>query len=277
MSVVITGAGGQVGRALQDVFPKAAALSRGQLDITHEAAVFGRDWSGVTLIINAAAYTAVDLAETEAGHLAAWSANALGVAHLAKLAGDRGITLVHFSSEYVFDGKSSTPYTEMAEPSPLGSYGRSKVEGDRVAATAWQHYIIRTSWVVGDGRNFVRTMAERAQLGLASVVVNDQIGRLTFTSDLAAGVAYLLEIGAPYGTYNLTSLGDPASWYEVARLVYQTCGADPNLVSPISTEQYFARQVTAAPRPLNSVLDVSKTRAAGFSPGVWRERLADYL
>ena len=157
-------------------------------------------------------------------------------------------------------------------------YGQTKAAGDAVVSTVPRHYIVRTTWVIGDGKNFIRTMASLAERGVDPAVVDDQIGRLTFTDDLARGIRHLVETNAPYGTYNLTSDGDAVSWAEVARRVFELTGSDAGRVSPTSTAEYFANATTpVAPRPANSVLDLSKIVDAGYRPSLMDTRLARYL
>jgi dTDP-4-dehydrorhamnose 3,5-epimerase len=274
---LITGANGQLGRALAALYPDADCVDRDSLDISDRDAVEqARRWRDYGLILNAAAYTAVDAAETPEGREAAWSANASAVANLARVAMRYGITLVHVSSEYVFDG-TKTPHTEEEPFTPLGVYGQTKAAGDIAAATAPRHYIARTSWVIGDGNNFVSTMASLADRDIKPSVVNDQIGRLTFTDTLAAGIKHLVDSGAEFGTYNLTNDGESASWSDVAKLVYEARGKSADDVTPVSTEEYFAGKDGIAPRPLQSTVDLSKIKSAGFAPQDWRDRLNDYL
>jgi len=273
----IVGAGGQLGRALGTLLPGAVALTRAELDVTDAAAVAAHDWSGVDVLINAAAYTAVDQAETPDGRVAAWAANATAVAHLATAANSHGLTLVHMSSEYVFDGSGSAPIPEDAPLCPLSAYGASKAAGDVAAVLAARYYLVRTTWVTGQGGNFVRTMLGLAARGVSPAVVADQIGRLTFAVDLAAGILALVERGAPHGTYNLTNTGDPASWADVARATFELAGHPASRVIATTTAAYFADKPQAARRPLNSVLDLGKARAAGVTLPPWRERLADYI
>jgi len=277
VTTVVVGANGQLGRALRREFPDAVALTRADLDVADAAAVREHDWSGVDVVVNAAAYTKVDAAEEPDNLAAVRGANVEAVAHLAEAAQRHGFTLVHLSSEYVFDGRHDGPIPEDLEPSPLSVYGRSKADGDREAAQAPRHYLVRTTWVVGDGANFVRTMATLADRGVQPSVVDDQVGRPTFTTDLAAGIAHLLAGEAPFGTYNLTCDGEPASWAEVAAAVYEARGRSADDVTPVSTADYFADKPTAAPRPLNSVLDLSKITATGFLPRDWRIALREYL
>jgi dTDP-4-dehydrorhamnose reductase len=225
---VITGANGQLGRALRRAFPSAEALDRTALDVTDRDAVRRYDWTGVDVVLNAAAYTRVDAAERPEELSAVRAANVDAVGSLAEVAARHGATLVHVSSEYVFDGTHPGPIPEDLEPSPLSVYGRSKADGDRLAAGVERHYVVRTTWVVGEGGNFVRTMAGLADRGVRPAVVADQVGRPTFTDDLAAGIRHLLESRARFGTYNLTCTGPPASWAEVAAVVCSSSAAgDP--------------------------------------------------
>jgi dTDP-4-dehydrorhamnose 3,5-epimerase len=277
VNVVILGADGQLGRALQRVFPDAVAMDLPELDVSDAAAVRGYDWSGVDAVLNAAAYTAVDAAEHPANLAAVRSANVDAVANLAEAAEEYGFTLVHISTEYVFDGRHDGPIPENHPAAPLNVYGRSKADGDREAVRVERHYLVRSTWVVGDGRNFVRTMADLADRGVSPTVVDDQIGRLTFTTDLAAGIVHLLSARAPYGTYNLTNDGEPVSWADVAAAVFEARGRSADDVGRTSTAAYFADRPDAAARPLNSVLDLSKIKAAGFTPRDWRTALTEYF
>ncbi|WP_250646103.1 sugar nucleotide-binding protein [Microbacterium tenebrionis] len=279
--ILVLGAAGQLGLALRKQLGEAPHIeyaTRADLDVTSPSLDKARRWRDYGTIINASAYTAVDAAETPEGRTAAWQTNAISVGLLARIADEHGITLVHVSSDYVFDGKSSEAYTEDAPLSPLGVYGQSKAAGDIAAATAARHYVIRTSWVIGDGKNFVRTMASLAERGIDPNVVNDQIGRLSFTSDIAAAIAHLLDTNAEHGTYNATGDGPAVSWADVAREVFRFTGHDPARVSGVSTETYFANATSAvAPRPMNSVLDLRKLQSTGFVPADWATSLAGLL
>lgn len=271
MRTLLLGASGQIGRALATRLPDAATPSRSELDLN---SLDGVDWSAFDTVVNAAAWTDVDGAET-AGRAAAWQANAVGPAALARLADRHGCTLVHLSTEYVFDGASPAPYREDAPVAPLSAYGASKAAGDLAVTGIARHLLVRPTWVVGDGRNFVRTMAGLASRGVEPTVVADQIGRLTFADDVADAILHLLAIGAT-GTYHVTGGGEPGSWAEVAREVYARLRPDL-AVTGTTTAAYFADKPDAAPRPLNSVLDVAKAQAAGVRCPDWRERLARHL
>jgi len=279
--VLVLGARGQLGRALRDEFSgedRVEYADKDSLDITSPDFATARRWRDFDAIVNAAAHTAVDAAETREGRRDAWAANAAAVASLARVATANGLTLVHVSTDYVFDGTLKRPYSEDDPLSPLGVYAQSKAAGDIAAATVPRHYIVRTSWVIGDGPNFVRTMASLAERGVDPKVVDDQVGRLTFTSDLARGIRHLLESRAPYGTYNLTSSGRARSWAEFAARVFELTGHDPARVSAVTTEDYFSgADGPIAPRPPNSVLSLDKITAAGFTPRDVDEALAAYL
>lgn len=279
--ILIVGANGQLGRALRAEYGDAAHIEytdRTTLDITAPGLAGARRWRDYGTIINAAAYTKVDVAETPEGRREAWVGNVTGVTELARIATANGITLVHVSSDYVFDGTSDRPYREDDPVAPLGVYGQTKAAGDAVVATVPRHYIVRTSWVIGDGNNFVRTMASLAERGINPLVVNDQTGRLTFTTDIARGIRHLLDTHADYGAYNLTGDGDPQTWADVARQVFELTGHDPARVTGVSTEEYFSSATApVAARPRNSVLDLSKAVGAGLTLADARARLRDHV
>ena len=226
----------------------------------------------------AAAYTAVDAAETPEGRREAWVTNVAGVAALARVAAGHGITLVHLSSDYVFDGIADRPDREDDPVAPLGVYGQTKAAGDQIVATVPRHYIVRTSWVIGDGRNFVRTMLSLAARGVNPSVVNDQRGRLTFTSDLARAIRHLIETRAPYGIYNATGARPVTSWADVARRVFTHAGHDPDRVTSISPDEYFASAAgPVAARPRNRVLGLTKIQSTGYASADADDMLANYV
>ena len=279
--ILVLGAGGQLGRALRAEFGEAAHIEyadRATLDLSSADLGTARRWRDYGTIINAAAHTKVDAAETADGRREAWAANVTGVAALARIATANGLTLVHVSSDYVFDGTCERPYREDDAVCPLGVYGQTKAAGDQVVATVPRHYIVRTSWVIGEGNNFVRTMASLAERGIDPKVVDDQIGRLTFTDDIARGIRHLVDTAADYGVYNLTGAGDPQSWAEIARRVFELTGHDPARVTGVSTEEYFASATSpVAPRPRNSVLELARIRSTGWTPTPVEDALGRYL
>lgn len=273
---LIVGANGQLGKALAAQYPQATAVDRAALDISDKSAVEAFDWSNITHILNAAAYTNVDGAETNEGRVAAWAINAAAVANLASVANQHGLTLVHISSDYVFDG-TNTPHTEAEPLSPLSVYGASKAAGDVAVSVTPQHYILRTSWVIGEGKNFVQTMIGLAQKDISPTVVHDQIGRLTFTSELVKAIDHLLSSQSPFGTYNVSNEGESASWADITREIFAQLGKDNLTVTNTTTEEYFAQKEGIAPRPLESSLDLSKIQSTGFTPTDWKTDLLKYV
>ena len=260
---LILGAKGQLGRALAVEFPAATQVDLDELDLTDPAQVAAWPWADYDLLLNAAAWTNVDGAETAEGRVGAWKANAAVPAMLARLAATHRQTLVHVSSDYVFDG-SKHGWTETDDMAPLSVYGESKCAGDLAGSVLPRHYILRTTWVVGDGKNFIATMASLAERGVKPSVVDDQVGRLTHTSNLAAAIAHLVRTGAPHGTYNCTDGGDLMSWADIAKAGYEANGASADDVTPVSTEAYYAGKQGIAPRPLRSGMDLTKLEATGY-------------
>lgn len=274
-SIFIIGAKGQLGIALQAKYPGAQSTDINKLDITDAESVNNFDWSNIKVILNAAAYTNVDGAETADGRITAWNVNAVAVANLSKIALRHDITLVHISTDYVFDGTKS-PHTETELFSPLSVYGQSKAAGDLVINLLPKHYILRTSWVIGEGKNFVRTMLELGQKDINPSVVSDQIGRLTFTSTLVEAINHLLTHNCPAGTYNVSNTGDSASWADVTRQIFKLAGLN-NIISDVTTKEYYKGKTGMAPRPLQSILDLNKIQATGFRPPDWQDDLRNYI
>lgn len=287
---LVTGCNGQLGRAV-----RALAEERGvakdfdfcdidTFDMSDPDAYAQYDWSLYGTVINCGAYTAVDRAETPEGRVTAWKANAAGPALLARTCAEHGITLVHVSSDYVFDGTAEV-HDEDEPLSPLSVYGQTKAAGDIAVAGCPRHYIMRSSWVIGEGRNFVKTMkglSDRVadpEDGLEQVtVVDDQLGRLTFTRDMAEAIFHVLGTHAPYGTYDCTGSGTVKSWADIARAVFEAANGNGDRVVPVSTADYYASaEGPVAPRPVHSALDLSKLEAAGFHMPDWEEELGEYI
>jgi dTDP-4-dehydrorhamnose 3,5-epimerase/reductase len=272
---LIIGAGGQLGRALIKAIPGAVAITRATLDVASQDSVVEFDFSPYGVVINAAAYTAVDAAETKEGRREAWAVNVGGVAALVEAARRHRFTVVHLSSDYVFDG-TQTLHTETEPFSPLGVYGQTKAAGDTLLGALPAHYLLRTSWLIGDGHNFVRTMASLADRGVSPEVVNDQFGRLTFTTEIARAIIHLLQVEAPYGTYNVSNDGGPMTWADIARAVFKTRGRDAASVRSVTTAEYAAGK-SLAPRPEHSVLSLDKIISSGFRPADAMIQLKAYL
>jgi len=271
--ILVLGAGGQLGRALMDLDDeRLLGLDRAAADLTDpdwERNVpwpEGVDWRDVSHVINAAAFTGVDAAETSDGERAAWAANASAVTRLTAVCAERGIRLVHVSTDYVLDGTAETA-TEDAPVAPLNAYGASKAAGEAAVLAHPDGLVVRTSWVYGQGRNFVATMARLAaspDIGDVEVVA-DQVGRITAASELAAGLMHLIDAGAS-GLYHLQGEGEAMSWHGIAKEVFAACGADPARVRPVSTDQWAAAHPGTAARPARSVLGMSRLLATGFTP-----------
>lgn len=273
--IFIVGAKGQLGLALQAQYPGARSADIDELDITNEESVQNFDWSNTRVILNAAAYTNVDGAESAEGRVAAWKVNASAVGNLVKVALEHDITLVHVSTDYVFDG-TQNPHTEAEPFSPLNVYGQTKAAGDALVGLLPKHYITRTTWVIGEGKNFVRTMLSVGAKGISPTVVADQVGRLTFTAELVRVIDHLLTTNAPYGTYNATNTGEPASWADITREIFADAGYDLT-VTDTSTAEYYAGKEGIAPRPLMSIMDLDKLHATGFTSRDWHEELKEYV
>lgn len=275
--LLILGSSGRLGRLLAEQYPQARHADRSELDLMDRRALENYDWDGIDTIINAAAYTNVNGSETSVGRRSAWQLNAQVPAALARIANEHALTLVHFSSDYVFDG-SITPHTEDEPFAPLGVYGQTKAAGDLAVSVTVKHYLLRTSWLVAGVPNFVTTMVQAARAGQNPKVVTDQIGRLTFGITLIEALDHLLTKHASYGTYHVSNGGPPTSFADIARRIFEICGRNPDDVIGITTAEQQAEDPDAlAPRPLASTFDLTKIESAGFTPPDWQEQLAKYL
>jgi dTDP-4-dehydrorhamnose reductase len=276
---LVLGANGQLGRALRAQWAGRTDVDyvgRDIVDLAEPSTLDAVRWSQYDTVVNAAAHTAVDGAETDEGRRDAWAANASGPARLAAIAAEHRLTLVHISSDYVFDGMAPE-HGEGERLAPLGVYGQSKAAGDLAVSVARRHYILRTSWVVGDGKNFIATMASLAERGIDPSVVGDQVGRLTFASELARAIDHLLASRAPFGTYNVSNGGEPASWADIAARVFERTGHDASRVTPVTTAEYYAGKDGIAPRPLQSTLSLAKLESTGFEPRDQLEMLDEFV
>jgi dTDP-4-dehydrorhamnose reductase len=278
MKVLVLGGGGQVGRAVAKTVPaqhQVIVATRAELNIIDEAAVSrtlaqsGADW-----VVNAAAYTAVDLAEDQPDQARAINDTAVGV--LAQAAARAGIRLLHLSTDFVFDGRSSRAYLPSDTPHPLGVYGSSKLGGEvQVLSSGGTGIVLRTAWVyAAEGRNFVLTMLRLMRERAEVKVVSDQIGTPTWAGGLGHAIWDLIGARAPAGVHHWTDLG-VASWYDFAVAVQEEALARGLLtraasIVPISTAEYPTR----AQRPAFSVLDTVATRALAATPALhWRHNL----
>jgi len=283
MKILLTGAAGQLGRELKRSLAcigDVVACNRRQLDLTDADALRATVRAcAPTAIVNAAAYTSVDKAETET--TAADAINALAPGILAEEAKRTGALLVHYSTDYVFDGKKSTAYTEDDSPAPMSAYGRSKLAGERaIVASGASHLIFRTSWVYGlHGANFMKTMLRLGKERDELRVVGDQFGAPTWTRHLADVTALILaRKQLPDGLYHLAAAGE-ASWHEYAEAIFaeaQRCGLIEK--SPVVHRIASADYPLPAPRPANSRLDCSRFQH-DFDLALpdWRTGLIDCL
>jgi dTDP-4-dehydrorhamnose reductase len=268
---LITGANGMLGHDLVAALSgrEVTALGRADLDVTDldavRAAVASHD-----IVLNAAAYTKVDAAETD--EPAASAVNATGAGNLARAAAEAGAVLVQFSTDYVFDGTATTPYAETAAMNPVTAYGRTKGEGERLALALnpGRTLVIRTAWLYGQhGQNFAATMLRLATDHEQVSVVTDQVGQPTWTADLAEQTVALLDTGARAGILHGTNSGQ-ASWFDLARAVFEEAGLDPARVTRTDSSQF----VRPAPRPAYSVLGHDAWSTTGLAPmRHWREAL----
>lgn len=270
MKVLVTGAGGQLGSELAGVLPdrghEVVALDRKGLDVADPASI--RDALAAhapDLVVNAAAYTNVDGAESEPE--LAYAVNALGPRNLAQACEGEGVGLLHVSTNYVFDGGANRPYEPFDPAHPTSAYGRSKLAGEecvRGLSTRW--YVVRTAGVYGRGHNFVRTMLRLGRERDTLRVKSDEFVSPTYALDLAEGIADLAEAGL-YGVYHLTNAGS-CSWYEFAGAIFELAGVEVEVV-PVSGSEY----PLPADRPANGVIS-----AIGSPPlRHWRDALKAYL
>jgi putative dTDP-4-keto-6-deoxyglucose-3, 5-epimerase and dTDP-6-deoxy-L-mannose-dehydrogenase len=275
-NIFIVGANGQLGRALRQQYPEARFADIDEMDITDRQSVESFDWSGISIVLNAAAFTNVDGAETPEGRVAAWKVNASAVANLTRVCRTHNMTLVHISSDYVFDG-TKEPHFENEDFSPLSVYGASKAAGDLLVEQLDNFYLLRTTWVIGEGKNFVRTMLGLAEKNISPTVVHDQIGRLTFTRELVRIIDHLLSTQAPFGTYNATNDGPLESWADITRRIFELAGRNDLTVTNTTTAEYFAGKDGIAPRPLGSDMSLDKLHSTGFTSHDWTYDLKDYI
>ncbi|HQZ13075.1 MAG TPA: dTDP-4-dehydrorhamnose reductase [Devosia sp.] len=283
MRILVTGRAGQVALSLAERAEgsghEVVLAGRPELDLAQPATIFSAlEAARAELVINAAAYTAVDAAESD--RETAFAVNAAGAGEVAAAAARLGIPVLQISTDYVFDGLAEGPYAESAATAPAGVYGASKLAGEQaVAAANPQHLVVRTAWVYSPfGRNFVRTMLRLAETRDEVGVVADQFGNPTSALDIADGLfAAATRIGAGgstgWGTYHLVGSGE-ASWADLATQVFETSralGGPHALVRPITTADY----PTPARRPANSRLSTTKFAAAfGWTAPDWRESTA---
>lgn len=268
---LVVGANGMLGTELMRLLAdrNVRGVDLPKIDITKPSSV-AEVLTDVDIVVNCAAYTAVDNAEAD--EAIAFRVNATGPSVLASRCAEIGAKLVQISTDYVFDGTSTTPYAENAQPNPQSAYGRTKVAGEWAvrAELPDAHWILRTAWLYGEfGPNFVKTMVTLEAGKPELSVVDDQHGQPTWARHLAARIIELSDANAPTGTYHATSSG-ATTWFGFTRSIFEQIGADPTRVQPTTTEA-FPRP---APRPANSVLGHDAWAATGLAPlPDWRDAL----
>ena len=281
-SILLVGDRGMLAHAIKRSLARrdltAVGVDRDECDITDAASVAATFAEHrPTLVFNCAAYTAVDKAEQEEG--LARQINADGPANLAVACRDAGATLVHYSTDFVFDGTATEPYKTDAPASPAGAYGRTKLAGERAIAASRldDHLVLRTAWLYGPGpgRPFPKVMLDAARAGKPLKVIADQHGGPTFTLDLADVTLALLDSGER-GLFHATGAGR-TTWFGFTQAIMETFGVTPQSLAPIAAADWAKIKPDAAPRPAFSVLDLTKTeQAIGRSLRPWRESIADY-
>jgi len=282
--ILVTGSRGQLGRALNQLLKlqKQYEVYETDVFVSGDDSIIGLDITDETsvsikiseikpdIIINCAALTAVDLCESEQEK--AFQINAMGPKNLAKAATAIGATLVHVSTDYVFDGQAKVPYVESDATNPSSEYGRTKLAGDQfVLEYCKEAFVVRTAWVYGEGKNFVKTMLRLAENGNKIRVVSDQFGTPTSALELARVILYLMETKS-YGIYHATAEGI-TNWYEFAKQIFMEAGKEAQLEA-IPTSEY----PTPAKRPMYSVLDNEQLRERhGYIMKEWKEALHEYM
>lgn len=272
-AIVVTGAGGQVGRALAGPLSGARFLSHLDLDVTDAGGV-RRAAGTASIVLHLAAMTNVDECERDPDR--AFAVNAEGTRNVVEAAEDAGARVIYLSTDYVFDGTKPGEYSEDDPPAPINAYGRSKLEGERFVAKVPANLIVRTSWVFGDGRNFVRTMVGAARNGTPLRVVDDQTGRPTWAEGLAEAIVFLVEEGVS-GVIHVTGEGAPSTWADVAEFALAVARLDAPVERTDSATYRRSADRLVAPRPPNSTLSLERARKLGVPLRDWRDSVRRYV
>lgn len=273
-TVLITGADGQVGRALRVLLPGARAPGHAELDVTDADAVAAA-LEGTDAVVHTAGLTNVDACETDRER--AEQVNVGGTRNVVDAARRTGTRVIYLSTDYVFDGRSDRPYVESDHPAPLNVYGRTKLEAERLVASLEGSLIVRSSWIFGDGRNFVATILDAAASAARPLkVVDDQRGIPTPAAGLAWALRFAIE-GTLDGILHVAGDGSVVSWAELARAALEAAGSQV-AVDPVTTEEYMSlSDRPIVPRPRFSALDLSKARSLRVPLLDWRTGLKDYV
>ncbi len=283
--ILVTGCTGQLGRAVNKEYADSGAelintdVQAGDgaiaLDITKIEDVTGFvQEAGPDVIINCAAHTAVDLCEQQWDR--AYKINAIGARNLSIAAEKAGAKIIHVSTDYVFDGKGTRPYTEFDPVGPVSAYGKTKLEGEYfVKDFASKYFILRTAWLYGDGKNFIKTMLRLSETHEKITVVNDQVGSPTSAAELARMIRFL-EPTENYGLFHATCEGS-CSWAEFAQEIFRLAGKGTEVV-PVTTEEYCAANPNQAPRPAYSILENYMLKlTSDFQMADWHKALEEYM
>ncbi len=283
--ILVTGCNGQLGRAINKVYAEDAVefintdVCEGDgvtaLDITNvEAVLHLVRRTTPDVIINCAAHTAVDLCEQQWD--SAYRINAIGPRNLSIAAKEVGAKLIHVSTDYVFAGNGTKPYTEFDEVAPNSAYGKTKLEGERfVQQFAERYFIVRTAWLYGDGKNFAKTMLRLAETNDKVSVVCDQLGSPTSALELARMIRHL-EPTENYGLFHGTCEGD-CSWADFAKEIFRLAGKDTE-VEFITTKEYAEKYPASAARPAYSVLEnYMLNLTTDYKMADWKDAIAEYM
>ena len=283
--ILVTGCNGQLGRAIQKEYSDTVEfiltdVAEGEgvisLDITDIEAVKRLvEEKKPDVIINCAAHTNVDACEKQWD--LAYRINAIGPRNLSIVASAAGIKLIHISTDYVFSGNGTRPYTEFDEPEPVSAYGKTKLEGEKfVQQFADKYFILRTAWLYGDGKNFVKTMLRLSKMGDEVGVVEDQLGSPTSAAELARMI-HFLEPTENYGLFHATCEGD-TNWADFTEVIFRKMGR-PTKVNHLTSEEYAALHPDAARRPAYSIMDnyMLRLTAPEFTMARWEDALDEYL
>lgn len=275
MTYLITGGTGQLGTELTELLKSknipAVSFSSEEMNILDKEQVKELMMKvKPTVVFHCAAFTAVDKAEDEQKELN-WEVNVEGTKNVAEICKELNCTFIYISTDYVFDGETDSEYTEESAVNPINEYGKAKLAGEELVRQLLEkHYIIRTSWVFGEyGSNFVYTMKRLAQTNKVLTIVNDQVGRPTWTRTLAEFMIHLIRTKQEYGTYHLSNDGS-CSWYEFAKEILKD---EPVEVKPISSKEFPQK----ARRPKTSIMSLDKTKKTGFIITHWNDALHDFL
>jgi len=287
MEILVTGSDGQLGKALQEVLPKRNCFfaTREDFDITDRKQVVYQITSvRPAIVIHTAAYTDVD--GCEENKELAYRVNVQGTENIALACQKIAATMIYISTDYVFDGRKNTPYNEEDKPNPLSVYGKTKLQGEEIVKKLPKHYIIRTAWLFGAGKNFVQAILKLAPKQEIRVV-NDQIGSPTYALDLAKAIYKIIKISnltfaqrasaakAESQIYHITNSGQ-CSWYELAKEIAKLKGLKLKIL-PISSKKWKKIKPDSAKRPKYSVLATKKINSLGIKMRPWQEALLDYL